>query len=403
MPNPPCELLISAALIATDFAHAALTDAAVAISDGTIVGVGDAAELRAYWQPQREVHLEQQLLTPGLVNAHTQLGMRLAGPDISRVSTEQLQLGIDLELLDLISHGITHIADASLVPGLVAARCAAAGMRAQITAPLADAANRFSDDAGKARTQTLELMDEWRLAPLISVAFGPGMAGPLADSHWAPMQTLADELDAPVQLKLDTDSAGLITQLDALGVLNPRLQMVLSTPIDHAEVNQLTERGVSIIHLPLASIDRSDLNSTLAALHAAGCQLALGTGDSQQTGAAQLLHAAAISQQQTPGIDAALALSQASQHGALALGSEASGISLGQPADLASFDLRAPALQPLSVTRADTATVLLRSGGLLASNVWINGEQVLTEQAHSTLNRTEILTRATQWQATMPP
>ncbi|MFK7914743.1 MAG: amidohydrolase family protein [Pseudomonadales bacterium] len=402
MPSPPCDLLISAALIVTDWRAPILRNAAVAISQDTIAAVGPVAELRAYWQPRREINLEQQLLLPGLVNAQCMLGERL---DDDRAPAEQQTLGIDLELLDLFSHGVTRIADTSLVPALVAQRCAAAGMRAQVAAPLAEQPNRFSNSATDARAKAHTMMDEWRQTPLITVAFGPALAGPLSQQELARVQVLADEIDAPVQIPLGgSGEPGWIAQLDQLGMLNPHLQGLYKDSLSNAEIELLGERQASIVYEPLACARRSGALTELAALTEAGCNLAIGTGSSALHSAGQLLSAAALAQHLSTELAPVAAIQQASGNGALALGPDPAGIAPLQPADLASFDLRATALQPGSQRLEGIAADLLRGGSSLpAANVWVAGQQVLSDQAHCTLNRTEILTRAAQWRATMAP
>ena len=72
------DLLVSAGWVVTvDAKGAVIADGAVAVADGQVVGVGPATELRTQYDASEVVELPGHAVIPGLVNAHTHLGMTM--------------------------------------------------------------------------------------------------------------------------------------------------------------------------------------------------------------------------------------------------------------------------------------------------------------------------------------
>ena len=51
---------------------------AVALAKDRIIDVGDSAQLEARYQPKQSIDATGMVVLPGLINAHTHIGMHLA-------------------------------------------------------------------------------------------------------------------------------------------------------------------------------------------------------------------------------------------------------------------------------------------------------------------------------------
>ena len=71
-----CDTLLHAACIVTqDEQRRVIEKASLAIDKGLIAAIGPTVEIARQWQADNILHLENMLVLPGLVNAHTHAAM----------------------------------------------------------------------------------------------------------------------------------------------------------------------------------------------------------------------------------------------------------------------------------------------------------------------------------------
>ncbi len=118
------------------------------------------------------------------------------------VSPEFVADGVELAMLEMLKSGTTCFSDMYFYPEVSARAARNAGLRAQITFPLIDFANAWSNSAAEGFHKGLALHDEYRGDPMIRIGFGPHSAYALARDDLIKTLTLADEIDAPIHMHL---------------------------------------------------------------------------------------------------------------------------------------------------------------------------------------------------------
>ena len=134
---------------------AVLQNHAVAISeDGTIAGVFPNANPPLDFTDWEHLYLPDQLLLPGLVNAHGHAAMTLLRgfaddlpldtwlkdhiwpAEATFVDPDFVADGTTLAIAEMLSSGTTCMVDSYFFPDTVASTCLETGMRAQISLPV---------------------------------------------------------------------------------------------------------------------------------------------------------------------------------------------------------------------------------------------------------------------------
>ena len=433
-PNAPaCDRLISAAwVLPIAPENVALADHAVAFADQEIVAVGPTAELTARYPEAEHEALGEQILSPGLVNAHGHTAMTLlrgAGEDQALqdwladtiwplegrlMSSEFVALGSELAIAEMLQTGTTTFADMYFFPDVVAANATAAGMRAQVAFPVIDFPNAWSDSVADGLHKGLALCDAYKHDGLVQVAFGPHSAYTVSEENLGKVAMYANELENPVHIHLHENPIEVaearakigrswLHLLNDIGLLGPSLQAVHMTQLTPEEIALVAETRTRVVHCPASNLKLASGYSPVADLIAAGVTVGLGTDgaasnnqldmfDEMRLAALMAKHEAA---DPTHGAAADM-LRLATLGGATALGLEhlTGSLEPGKRADMISVNLDDFSLQPLY----DPFAAMVHGGaGRAVSNAWINGRQVLRDGVHTTIDREALLGHVREW------
>jgi 5-methylthioadenosine/S-adenosylhomocysteine deaminase len=195
-----------------------------------------------------------------------------------------------------------------------------------------------------------------------------------------------------------------LARLARLGLLGPNLISVHSVHLEPAEIALLARHGCSVAHCPSSNLKLASGLAPVAALAAAGVNIALGTDGAasnnrldlfQEMRTAALL-AKAVAQDAAV-MPAHAALRAATLGGAAALGLEAriGSIVPGKAADLAAVDFDSLELQPAY----DVVSHLVYACGReQVTDVWVGGERVVRERMLTRLELADLQARALLWQ-----
>jgi len=409
----------------------AQTGQCVAVDKGRILAVLPASEAAERFSGPR-LDLPQQVLMPGLVNAHTHAAMSLLRgyaddlpldpwlnehiwPAESRwVGSEFVHDGSRLAALEMLLGGVTCFADMYFFPDQVTEAAIETGIRAVIGMIAIQYPSAYAADPAEYLQKGLAVRDRYRDQPLITHMFAPHAPYTVDDATLSRIRQLADELDVPIQTHVHETAAEVaeavaatserpLARLNRLGLITPSLMAVHATCLDNSEIDLLASQGASVVHCPRSNLKLASGACATAELSRAGVNLALGSdgaasnnrldlwGDIQLTG---LL--AKWVDNDAAALPAAEVLTMATLNGAkaLGLGSKIGSIVAGKAADMISVDLSGAGNQPVY----DPVSQLVYSAGAAnVQNVWVGGQQRVRDGQIDNLDSAEIISKAQTW------
>ncbi len=437
-PHQIDQLLVAKWVIPVVPARQVLHDHAIAIDQGRIVGLCPADEAASRFEPAQRVELPSHALIPGLVNAHGHSPMSLfrgVADDIPLmewleqriwplegrlVDREFVAHGAMLAIAEMIRGGTTTFADMYFFPDAVAEAAIDAQLRVQLACPVLDFPTIWAQDADEYIHKATLLHDEYRSHELVSTAFGPHAPYTVSDAPLRKLATLAEELDVPVHMHVHetakevTDAvqeSGLrpLQRLKELGLISPRLLCVHATELIPEELALLGDLGASVVHCPESNMKLASGSCPVAALSAAGVNVALGTDGAASNNDLDMLgemrSAALLAKlvaQDASALPAWQALELATLGGARALGmgSELGSLESGKSADITAVDMdhlnNLPHNNPLS-------HLVYSSSASQVSHVWCAGKMLLQEGQLRTVDRDEVNRVSALWQRKLAP
>ena len=358
-----------------------LKDASVAVEGTKISSVGTVRPQGEFGQV---VDGTGKVLMPGLINAHTHLPMTLmrgygGGCDLhtwlnqyifpaeSRLDDRAVAAGAALGLAEMISSGVTCVADMYDHCDAIIQQVVQAGLSANIARGITLFTDDYSFDTFPGCVEARAIFDKWH-------GYGEGQI--LADAciHgeytsrpalWQDMADFAQErglgMHVHVSETLSEQQECLnrwgrtpIQILDEYGVWDCGRSLaahcVYTTPEDWAI---MAEKGVSCVHNPWSNLKLGSGVAPVPAMMKAGVNVALGTDGMSSHNSADLFSdmklAAALhcgTARDPMAVTALQALEMATVNGARALGRNTGAIVPGLDADLILVDFSAPNLTP---------------------------------------------------------
>jgi len=379
--RPADALLRAGTLVTQDAARRVLSDAGVAIVDGTVAAVGPWAEF-ADVRAGEVIDCSADIVLPGLVNAHTHAAMTvfrglqddlplmdwLTGhiwPAEARLSPEIVSLGAALACAEMIASGTTTFCDLYIFERAVAEAAHRAGLRAVLGEGVFDTPNASYKTFEEALARIEELADFTRAKQLVSrclVAHSTYAAShaslerlrDMARNQGLLLTLHAAESPAETALCLEKYGKRPLAILRDLDLLGPSTLLAHVVDATDAEVALLAERDARVVHCPRSNMKLASGMAPAAALRRAGVTVCLGTDGAAsnnglnlfaEMGAAALL--AKVREKDPTALPAQAVLDMATLDGARALGLPGVGsVAPGWQADLIALDGRAPNLQP---------------------------------------------------------
>ena len=424
-------LLLPGWLVPVEPAGVVLKNHALGIRDGRIALI--ARREQALRLAAREVReLPGMLLAPGLVNAHGHAAMSLfrgLADDLPLlpwlqdhiwpaeavwVDEDFIRDGSELAIAEQIKSGITCFSDMYFYPRVTSEVVHRSGMRAQLCVPVMNFTVPGTLGAEDAVRQALQLFNELRHHPRLSVAFGPHSPYTVTDEQLANVLMLAEQLEANIQMhvhetalevqqSLNTHGMRPLARLQRLGLLGPRFQAVHMTQVNDEDIQRLVESNSHVIHCPESNLKLASGFCPVERLWQAGVNVAIGTDGAAsnndldllgETRTAALL-AKAVHQDATA-LDAHRALRMATLNGARALGLEhdCGSLEVGKWADLVAFDLSGLYQQPVY---DPVSQLIYTAGRQCVRHAWVGGKQLLEDGVLTRLDEERLQTVARDW------
>ncbi|MES1944965.1 N-ethylammeline chlorohydrolase [Salinisphaera sp. PC39] len=413
-------------------ADGVLTDHAIAVDGGRIVAVLPAAQACREFDARETVELPGHALLPGFVNAHTHAAMSLMRgladdlplmewleghiwPVEARfVSSEFVAHGTELAVAEMLRGGTTCFNDMYFFPGAVAETAVAAGIRASVGLILIDFPTAWAEGPQEYLDKGFAVHDKYKGHPLVSSMFAPHAPYTVSDGPLGKMRMYADELDLRVHMHVHETAFEVaesekatgkrpLARLDELGLLNPGLLAVHMTQLTEAEIEACATAGVHVLHCPESNMKLASGACPVAALRAAGVNLALGTDGAASNNDLDMIgemrSAALLGKLTADAADAlpaasVLHMATAGGAAALGLGDEIGTLEPGKWADLCAIDLdrveTRPVYDPIAqiVYSADRGQV---------TDTWVAGRRLLRERELTTIDLDTTLARTDEW------
>ena len=396
-------------------AGAVLEHHAVAIRDGKIEAILPAAQAHARFAGFDEVVLENHVLMPGLVNAHTHAAMSLLRgladdlplmrwleehiwpAETKHVSRDFVRDGTLVACAEMIRGGITCFNDMYFFPDASLEAALAAGLRSAQGMIVIEFPSAYAADAEDYLRRGLEVRDRSRDEPLASFCLAPHAPYTVSNESLKKVATLSAELDVPVHIHLHETRGEIerslaehgvrpLERLARLGLVGPSLVAVHAVHLDDAEIDLLAKQGASVVHCPSSNLKLASGFAPVHSLLKKGVNVALGTDGAasnnrldmfQEMRTAALLAKAVGDDAQA--MPAHAALRAATLSGAKALGLEkiTGSIEPGKAADLIAVDFSAPELSPCYDVVSHLVYVAGREN---VSHVWVAGRSLMHER-----------------------
>jgi len=403
------------------------------IQDGKILDILPTSKASVLYQGNTTLNLDEHVLIPGLINAHTHAAMSLfrgLADDLplmnwlndhiwpaegALVSYDFVHDGTQLAIAEMLRGGTTCFNDMYFFPDAAARVASNAGIRAAIGLIIIDFPTVWAADAQEYLNKGLELHDQYRNDPMISTIFAPHAPYTVSDQPLTHIQTLAEELDIPIHIHVHETEDEIIKsrehhdvrplqRLENLGLLTPRLLAVHMTQVLDTEIERFSSAGAHVIHCPESNLKLASGLCPVHKLLMAGINVALGTDGAASNNDLDMfgemrtsaLLAKAVANDASA-VPAAMALRMATLNGARALGMDETTGSLviGKSADVVAVHMgdieSTPMYHPAS-------QLVYATGRDKVTDVWVGGKQLVKERALITLDELNIKEKARHWQ-----
>jgi 5-methylthioadenosine/S-adenosylhomocysteine deaminase len=407
-------------------------DLALAIDNGRIVALLPRAEAERNYRADACHERPDHVLLPGLINAHVHaamsllrgfaddlplerwLGERIWPAESRWISPEFVADGTRLAIAEMLRGGITCFSDMYYYPDVVGEIAIECGMRAVLGMIALDFPTAWASGPDEYLSKGLRVHDRYKAEPLITTAFAPHATYSVSDPTLERIRQLADELDVPVHTHVHETAEEIeqaltrtgrrpLARLDALGLLTPGLIAVHATQLTTQEIETLAGAGASVVHCPRSNLKLASGACPVAALTAAGVNVALGTDGAASNNRLDLwseLEAAALFgkfvARDATAVPAPSAIEMATINGAraLSLADEIGSLVSGKAADVICVNLAALELSPV----LDPISQLVYSASRNdVTDVWIGGEHVLADAQLVRIDARNVTERAAQW------
>ena len=433
MRRESADLVLSASwIIPVEPAGSILEGHAIAVRGGTIAALGPASEIDSGYTARERVHLDGHALVPGFVNAHTHAAMTLfrgladdlpldtwladhIWPAEARFVDEAfVRAGSRLAIAEMLRGGTTCFNDMYFFPDVVGEVARAAGIRAVLGLIVLEVPTAWAPDRASYFARGLEVHEAFRGDDLVATALAPHAPYTVGDEAFEQVRELSESLDLPVHVHLHETAREIeeavretgerpLARLDRLGLVNSRLAAVHMTRLLPVEIEELAERGVSVLHCPESNLKLASGVCPVPRLVAAGVNVALGTDGAASNNDLDMLGemrtAAFLGKLEAGDATANPAeqmLRMATLGGArsLGLGHRIGSLEPGKSADAAAVDLRGPDTQPVYDPISQIVYAATRSH---VREVWVAGRRVVRDGALETLDAAEVVNEAQAW------
>jgi len=300
------DILLCGGLVVTMDSFGTIYDqGAIAISNGTIVELGEEEEIVSRFFGRENIEVSGCVIMPGLVNVHTHSPMTIFRgladdlplmtwltehifPAEKKINREIVFKGALLACAEMILGGITTFVDMYLFADQVAAAAKEAGMRALIGEVLYDFPSPNYGPPEKGLEFTENLIKEWSEDNLISVAVEPHAVYTCSPDLLKRCHLLAQKYEVPFIIHLSENDDEVkqvkerygktpVEHVDSLELLDSKFVGVHCVKLSQNDMDLLAKSNARVAHNPESNMKLVSGISPVPELIERGIVVGLGT------------------------------------------------------------------------------------------------------------------------------
>jgi len=302
-------LWIGGAVVTMDSELRVFDPGAVAIRGGEIVAVGPADRLKETFTGDETWNCVDQVIIPGLINAHTHAPMSLLRgladdlrldvwlhgyilPTEARfVNPEFSRLGTLLSCAELIRAGVTCFADMYYFEDEVAWATVEAGLRAVCGQTIAKHPTPDATSYDESLAYCHDFLSHWHNHELITAVPAPHSPYMCTAEILKEAAQMAQEYDVPLQIHL-AETAQEVEEsieqmnmtptrwLESVGLLDAKVIAAHCVHVNNEDMYILANHGVGVAHNPTSNLKLASGFAPVVQMHEHGIPVGIGTDGS---------------------------------------------------------------------------------------------------------------------------
>jgi 5-methylthioadenosine/S-adenosylhomocysteine deaminase len=407
----------------------ALENHALCINDGKIQAVLPTAEVQEKYTATRVDNYLEHLIMPGIVNAHTHIGMnyfRGLGSDLSLMDwlhkhmfpTEKKWLSHEFvhdvslfAMAEMIRSGTTCYNDMFYFSHATAEATIQSGMRACIGITVAEFPTGWAKTTDEYFAKGLDFYEQYKNHPEITTTFAPHAPYTVSDQSFMRIRELAEKLQLKINVHLHETSDEInqsmqefgkrpVRRLYDLGLLSPELIAIHCANLNEEDLDLFAETQPNIVHCPESNMKLASGICPVTQLRERGINVALGTDSvasnndldmlSEMRSAALL---AKVSTLNPESLKAHEALELATINGAKAIGLDKTigSLEVNKAADFIAINMDDIEMLPVFEPEAQ---IVYSANRQQVSDVWVNGKQLMKNRKLLTIDEEALKRKA---------
>uniref|UniRef100_K3W661 Amidohydrolase-related domain-containing protein n=1 Tax=Globisporangium ultimum (strain ATCC 200006 / CBS 805.95 / DAOM BR144) TaxID=431595 RepID=K3W661_GLOUD len=419
-----------------------LRDHAVVVHNGRVVAVLPQAEAQSKYIALQLAQLGDQILLPGLVNAHSHAGMTLLrgfsddkplhqwlGEDIwpaesQFVNPVFVRDGVLLAAAEMIRSGTTCMNDMYFFPDETCEVLERVGLRGVVGQIVLDVPSSYASSASEYFEKARAALEKYKTHELISLTVAPHAPYMVGENSLLQSEALSQEYNVPIHIHMHETLAECqdsehqskssmncchrseehlrpLANFKRLGLLSDRLVCVHMTQLTEEEIDSIASATSHVVHCPSSNLKLASGICPVSALLKRNVNVAIGTDSAASNNRLDMFAEmrlaallAKVNSMESASVSAATALQMATLNGAKALGleSEIGSLEVGKRADLIAIACGSTEMMPLYSAISHLLKHLLHLSG------WLKLLRVLEDRNLLTIDINELKQVTLDWQ-----
>ena len=409
-----------------------LENHAMVIQQGKIAAILPTEEAKTQYPSAQHTNLPGHALMPGLVNAHTHIGMnffRGLGCDMALMdwltkyifpaekkwlSHEFVKDASLFAMAEMIKSGTVCFNDMFYFLEATAEATEMAGMRAFIGMTVIEFPTAWADNTDAYFDKGLAFYAAYQHHPLITPTFAPHAPYTVSDQSFRRIRELASQYRLRINLHLHETQDEIqqslhqydkrpIQRLHDLGFLGSDILAVHAAQLNDDDIDLMTQHQMQIIHCPQSNMKLASGICPIEKLSKKGLNVALGTDSVASNNDLDILSEmqtatllAKISAMDPTSLNADQTLALATINGAKALGidHQIGTLETGKSADFIAICLDDVATLPVY---DPLVQIIYSCHRQQVTHVWVAGQSLMKDRQLQTLDEQALKSKAQYW------